>query len=115
MKTGLDAYRDQINVWMETICEKTFDDPRSRNDPESKKRRGQVCWKYVNPRNFLSHRLLTVLSSSFTLILSFPVRNRIILSFTLSAAFRFPQKIILYKHLDIYNGPHYNITHDKNV
>jgi hypothetical protein len=37
MKTDLDAYRDQINVWMETICEKTFDAPGSRVDPESKK------------------------------------------------------------------------------
>jgi hypothetical protein len=43
METGLDAYRDQINVWMETICEKTFDDPGSRVDPESKKRGGQGC------------------------------------------------------------------------
>jgi hypothetical protein len=37
METGLDAYRDQINDWMETICEKTFGDPGSRIDPESKK------------------------------------------------------------------------------
>jgi hypothetical protein len=38
METGLDEYRDQINVWMETICEKTFGDSGSRVDPESKKK-----------------------------------------------------------------------------
>ena len=37
METGLDAYGDQINAWMETICEKTFGDSES-ND---KKKRGQ--------------------------------------------------------------------------
>jgi len=42
METGLDAYRDQINVWMETICEKTFDDSGSLVDPESKKKQPRL-------------------------------------------------------------------------
>ena len=29
METGLDVYRDQIEAWMETICEKTFGDSES--------------------------------------------------------------------------------------
>jgi len=30
METGLDAYRDQMEDWMETICEKTFGDSESK-------------------------------------------------------------------------------------
>ena len=30
METGLDAYRDQMEDWMGTICEKTFGDSESK-------------------------------------------------------------------------------------